>query len=616
MGKQRLLAAGCVCGIVMLGIAMSVRAGADRADTVRSRKSDHPTRGPQIPYVSPMQFAAEQFALPLERRWLSNLMTPIQFTRRPRVTRSYAPVRQIVFLGGDRITAEIVRWNGDQVSLRTRRGQVAVVPRTAIAAISVFPGESDVIYESFEETLSADTKTTPGVLKPQIDSVSIDNSLSASGRRSLKCSAQVPPLAYQFPKGIQTSRVQFWFRIDEPAVNVADGESTPTEEAVPLQVDFEFLKGNATSRWAFHAEHGRARVRGAEADIINEQSVRLSPGWHCLTAILQHDRTLFAVDESLLLSTASAPGSLHALTVSSSASSWVDDLLVCQTNVPSIPREIRPSTQDDCVALRNGEDWFGRVKQVTATDVVVATAAGDRTVGWSEVERLALCQSDQPVSAPLGPRGLCSQFRFQATADRPGMQVDQLQGTITAADRDLLVFVHPWLGELAADWKDIAKVEPAFYGQTMIADARHRHLGESIRLDLQRPVPDGTDWTVEFALPDPVPERAECWLSLEVVELEPSGPTTPLASPYLKELRAGKLITKVDLNNQPAGDLNRWINDRAPVTRPATIRFQLPAHAVKSGSNSLVISQILLKELGTTDSCELSNLRIDVVTPQ
>lgn len=599
----------------MLGIAMSVRAGADRADADRSGKSENPAHGPQIPFTSPMQFAAEQFVLPLERRWFSNLMTPVQFTRRPRLTRSYAPVRQIVFLGGDRITAEIVRWDGDQVSLRTRRGQVVVVPRTAITAISVHPGDSDVVYESFEEILPADVKTTNVAVKPQIDPVHIENTQAASGHRSLRCSAQMPPLTYQFPQGLTTSRVQFWFRIDEPATDVARGESTPPSEAAQLQVDFDFLKGNSNPKWAFYASHDRARVSGAEAGIVNEQSVRLSPGWHCLSAILQQDRTLFAVDESLLLSTASAPGSLHELTASSTTPAWIDDLLVSQTNASGVVREIRPSTQDDCVALRNGEDWFGRVKQVTATDVLLSTAAGDRTVEWSDVERLVLCQSDQPVSAPLGPRGLCSQIHFQSTVDRPGMQADQLRGTITAADRDLLVIVHPWLGEIAADWTDLAKVEPAFHGQTIIADARHRHLGESIRLDLQRPVPDGTDWTVEFALPDPVPERAEFWLSLDVVELEPSGPGTPLASPYLKELRAGKLITKVDLNNQPAGDLNRWINDRAPVTRPATIRFQLPAHAVKSGSNSLVISQILLKELGTTDSCELSNLRIDVVTP-
>ncbi len=599
----------------MLGIALSVRAGADRADADRSHKSEHPARDQQIPFASPMQFAAEQFVLPLERRWLSNLMTPVQFTRRPRLTRSYAPVRQIVFLGGDRITAEIVRWDGDQVSLRTRRGQVVVVPRTAITAISVPPGESDVVYESFEEILPADVKTTNVALKPQIDPVQIENTQSASGRRSLRCSAQMTPLTYRFPKGLTTSRVQLWFRIHELVADVAQGESTPPSEAAQLRIDFDFVTGNANSKWAFHASHGRARVSGAEAGIVNEQSVSLSPGWHCLTGILHRDRTLFAVNESLLLSTASAPGSLHALTVSSTAPAWIDDLLVSQTNAPGVVREIRPSTQDDCVALRNGEDWFGRVKQITATDVVLSTAAGDRTVGWSDVERLALCQSDQPVSAPLGPRGLCSQIQFQSTVDRPDIVADQLRGTITAANRDQLVFVHPWLGELAADWTDIAKVDPAFHGQAIIADARHRHLGESIRMDFQRSVPDGVDWTVEFTIPDPVPERAKFWLSLDVVELEPSGPSTPLASPFLKELRVGKLVTKVDLNNQPAGDLNRWINDRAPVSRPATIRFQLPAHAVKSGSNSLIISQILLKELGTTDSCELSNLRIDVVTP-
>ena len=489
-----------------------------------------------------------------------------------------------------------------------------MVPRTSVTSISVPSSESEVLYESFEETLSDESDRSKSVAKPTIEPGRIEGAQSASGRRSLKCFAETPPLTYRFPKHLESSRIQLWFRIATPVADVEQTEATRSQ-APCLLIELDFLKGTSNSRWTFHAAHERAWVTGV-TDRVNEQSVRLGPGWHCLTAILQRDRTLLAVDESLLTSTSSGAGSLTALTVSSTVSAWIDDLLVAQTNVPHVPREIRPSTQDDCVALQNGEDWFGRVKQVTATDVALATAAGDRTVGWNDIERVALCQSDQPVSVPLGPRGLCSQIQFQSTVDGADLSGDQLIGTITAVNRDLLVFVHPWLGELAFDWLDLARVEPAFHGQILVADARHRHLGESIRLDLERPVPDGTDWSVEFTLPEGIPERSEYWLSIDVVDLEPSGPGTPLASPFLKELRAGQLLTTVELNKQPAGDLNRWINHRAPASRPAAIRFQLPAHVVKSGSNSLTISQILLKESGSTDSCELSNLRIEVVTPR
>ena len=594
----------------MLLIAVSAH-----VDAERPLKADRLAHHISVDHTSPLTFALQQYAAALERQRQSVLMTPVEFPRIPRMSRSFGPVREIQFLGGDRITAEIVRWEGDRVELRTRRGQVTLVPRASIASVSLPPREQELFYEPFEHMPPADNDGSSQFVRPEIPLTRCDTTQSASGHCSLSCTSDFPPITYRFPAALETSRIQFWFLIGAPPAAVVELEETGAHDAAALRVDLDFEAAGAMSQWTIRATHDRANVIGVRGDVVNSQTVLLDRGWHCVTVVLESNRSLIAIDETLLVSTARSPGPLAALAISSKAVAWIDDLLVSQTNVPGIPREIRPSSQDDCIALHDGEEWFGRIKQVSAAQVAMSTSIGDRTVAWSRMERLVLNQSGQQTSSPIGPRGLCSRIRFQSVVDRPELAADRLVGTIVSISPDYCLVNHSWLGDLAVSWSDIEKIEPCFYGQWIQADSRQQHLGTSIRDDFHRPVPDGTEWTVEFNVPDPIPERAEFWLSLDAVDLEPAGPGTPLASPWLKELRAGKLLTRVDLNKQPAGDLNRWIRFRAPVASPENLRCRLPPGIIQPGLNTLTLSQVALNASGVTDNCELSNLRIDIVVP-
>ncbi|MBC8114774.1 MAG: hypothetical protein H7062_10380, partial [Candidatus Saccharimonas sp.] len=135
--------------------------------------------------------------------------------------------------------------------------------------------------------------------------------------------------------------------------------------------------------------------------------------------------------------------------------------------------------------------------------------------------------------------------------------------------------------------------------------------GDSIRADFRRPLPDGTEWRSEFVLA--AKPYGDVWFSLNVADLEPSGLETPPGSPYLQELRAGRLLTEVIVNDQPAGDLNRRLRFRASSDQPERLRVPLPPDSLRAGANSVRLRQRPLTENGSDyDDCELSNLRLEL----
>jgi hypothetical protein len=540
---------------------------------------------------------------------------------RPGVSRSSSPLRQFTLLGGDRFLAEIVRWEDQQIELRLRGGQTVPVPRAAIAGVGVPNGEADLVYESFEQ-VSAGGKS-PGVERPTIIETALDTGDSAGGLASLKLLGLPQRVLYSFPELPTASRVQFWFRVGESDADRPE-----------LRVDFNFQAGSVqsggvqtgnvqtgetASRWRMTAGHRSAEmtVDGQLDDSATRRTVSLRRGWHCLTAAFLDDRVVCVVDEALLASSNRPAGRLRSVEFAATAPAWIDDLHVGRMMAPVNTLPVRPSPQDDCVALHDGDRLFGRIARVTSENVVLTGPAGDRVVSWNDVDKMALRQSDRAASGRPTSPGLWAQLEFQSNVDRPRQPPDRMTATITDIRRDFLVVDHPWLGEFAIDWNQVARIEPQFNGRCLTIDARTLHLGDAIRADFQRPVPDGTEWSGGFDIgPLPVSGNAEVWLSLDAVDLEPAGSQTPPGSPFLKELRSGRLLTELTINDQRAGDLNRWIRFRAAPDRPERLRCRLPLDALRTGRNELRLRQIPFKESGTRfDNCELSNLRLEIVEP-
>ena len=166
------------------------------------------------------------------------------------------------------------------------------------------------------------------------------------------------------------------------------------------------------------------------------------------------------------------------------------------------------------------------------------------------------------------------------------------------------------MGEIKLRWSDVLRVDPLFFGQSFLIDARRFHLGNSIRTDFHRPLPDGTQFRGEFVLIE-IP-AGDPSFSLDVAELEAAGPAAPRASPFLAELRAGQLVTEVFINDQSLGNLNQQLRFKPTVQHPERIRLKIPRALLKRGQNLFQLRQQPLKRGGREfDDGEVGNLRID-----
>lgn len=546
-------------------------------------------------FESPGQFIIDHVVQPVGRQLQGLAEQPIAFPAKASVSRSSAPLKQITLLGGDRITAEIQRWDRqDDVELRLPTGHVARLPRFAIKSVSTPRGESEVLYEPFEEPSAT------------IDATWIERADAAGGRSSLNLAKLDKPLEHRFLQPLDAGRIQVWFRVDSTVqpVELSAAFGIGSDRTSPLIV-------KATTREA------TISVPSKYQPTATLQTVALSRGWHCLTAALFADHAVITIDDSLLLSASRSLGPLNSLRFSATGPALLDDLQVSQfTNVPAQAFN-HPTTKDDCVTLSSGDQWFGKVSQITPSGVVISDATGDRVAPWPPIVSVDLHQSESMVPQSMSTSGVHAVLQLQGNLDRPLQPPDRLHATIVQIERDYVIVAHPWLGRLALGWNQIARIERQFFGQSLIVDARSRHLGDAIREDFQRQVPDGLDWSTKFTLASPLHLLpSEVWLTMDVVDLEPSGPQTPPASKFLKELRSGQLLTQITINNQPAGDLNRWIRFRATPDSPERIRCLLPAGLLQAGENSLRLHQIPLKTLGRHyDNCELSNLRLEFVEP-
>ena len=605
---------GCVVCLASLVDARAERPSPQVARPTNSTRS-------ALRVDSPGRFVVDQILSPLGRS-PSLLNSRLNLPRRPRISRSSAPLRQFTLLGGDRFLAEIVRWEDNEIELRLRGGQTARVPRAVVAGVSVPNGETELLYESFEQV--AASAVTSLIERPSIDATWLDAESSAGGLASLNMARVPEPLVYNIAGLPEASRVQFWFRIDESAGAVTEERTKDSADelkarATGLRVDFDFQTDDAESRWSLNAASNSASmsVHGRADDSATKQTVTLGHGWHCLTAAFLGDHAVCVVDDALLVSAVHPAGRLRSIRFGAQGPVWIDDLQISGVRIATAGPPVRPSTQDDCIAIHNGDRLFGRVAQVTSAGVVLTGLAGDRLVAWHELNHVALRQPDRAAAGRSPSAGLWAAIEFQPSLDRPQQASDRIMATIVDVDRDVVVVAHPWLGNIAIAWNQIARIEPQFIGHCLTVDARTLHLGNAIRDDFQRPIPDGTEWSGEFEIPPmSLTANAEAWLSLDAVELEPSGSQTPPASPFLKELRAGRLLTELTINDQRAGDLNRWIRFRATPDRPERLRCRLPADSLRTGRNVFRLRQIPLKESGTSvDNCELSNLRIEIVEP-
>lgn len=590
---------------------------------------------PSLKLESPRQFLVDQVLSRLSQRTQLMGVGTINLPRRSQLFRSYSPPRQVTLLGGDRVMAEVLSNDGEHIELRLRGGQRTIVRRDAIATISVPAGEQELVYESFEHSPLRLIADAPVLQQPVVGTTNIDQQHSASGRSSLKLTANSGRWQYLFRDATDVSAVQFWFRVDTRP----PPESDPPEDVVlesqasAFRVDFDFNAGDGTAHWALRTTGNHLiAMTGQFGEMTARQMVSLDQGWHFLAVTIQPDHSTISVDDSLLVSAGPPSGKLQSIQFKSDLVAWVDDLQIRQRTIPERGMA-GVSADDDCVTLLNSDQFYGQIKQIGSEAVLLSSTGGDLVIPWSKVMSIALRQPDHAVvgaapaakpiqvgnSAAVPPTlsvdaGQWITVKFHSSINFPEQNSDSMQVAVMRVEPDFLVAWHPLLGEISIGWNQVARIESHFFGCTLMLDARLLHLGDAIREDFRRPTPDGTQWSTEFDLPGPLPPDMDVWLSVDVVDLEPAGPGTPLASPFLKELRSGQLVTRIQVNQISAGDLNRWIHFRSTPRHPERVRCRLPVAALNTGRNKISLSQLPRKDSQSGfDNCELSNLRLEFI---
>jgi len=530
-----------------------------------------------------------------------DFLTPIEMPRRSRVTRSYRPLRQVTLIGGDRFVAECVDWGADSATFRLLSQQMIHVPIEAVAALDNPTGEEELIDESFE----VDSLIKP---RPELTDL-LDATQSADGDRSLRIIPSSSGYRREFPRSLTSARIEFSFQI------VDDDPTSPSGE---WHLQGEERDDSQSSIVVRVGSHRRISVAGlrSTSDATN-QSWALSAGWHSFIALISAERTRLIVDDAILASFVAPKLSVRAIhfrpaeTISKNFFR-IDGLQV--RHLVSVEHDDPVNhihCESDSIRFNSRDEVFGHLVGLTGSSVLIEAFGEWQPFPWSRISGLAWKQPLKAVQQSSRPEtGIVSIIEMQPFDDRPQCEPEHWSVTVVRVDSEHLIAQHSLVGELVIEWSQIRRITPLFLGRTMLVDGRRFHLGNSIRTDFHRMIPDGTEWQVNLKLPE-IP-RGQTFLALDVAELEAAAPNAPPGSPFLEDLRAGRLVTDVVVNEQPIGNLNSLLRFKATVQHPDRIRLPIPLGILKTSDNSIRLTQKPLKATGGEfDDCEVSNIRFE-----
>jgi len=595
MGKVTINLTRCISRLPLLSLVAFLIVDSVIADEHRATVSDHAI-------VTPSKSSTLRNGFRFDWKSDSKIFSssPVELPRRSRVTRSHLPLRQITLVGGDRFVGEFLEWEPDFASFRLLGGQLIRVPRSALAVLANPPGEVDLLVESIEsdsldqskshlEKIAGQTQPTGGRRSPIVNS-------SSGYRREF-----APPLT--------AARIEFSFQTFVSELSTSRGEWQ-------LEIlDNAGRRSNVIIR--ADADRTISVIGVPSGTDATTQTFKLLHGEHSFISLIESERIRLIVDESILASFTLSKSSLHAIQFRASDRAASKGLRVSELHVRSLvpvepdERVIDSPADNDLIRLASGDELFGRLTELTRSSVEIEAFDKKQRFPWTALTAVVWKQPMmqlQQVSRPT--KGIVSTIDMQPFVDRPDCEPEHWTATINRIDAEHLFVSHPVVGELIIPWSEVRRIVPQFFGQTLLIDGRQFHLGNSIRSDFHRQLPDGTENHAGFRLYE-VP-RAPVFVSLEIAELEAAGPTAPPASPFLTELRAGRLVTEVFVNDQRIGNLNSLIRFKVLHENPERVRLAVPGGILKTGENSIRLRQKPLNDSGREfDDCEVGNIRLE-----
>ena len=552
---------------------------------IHSRHSDQTSSGPVAVLRNSLGFL-NGFDLFVGLR-----LNPLEFPRQPRVSRSARMLRVCELATGDRFAGELLSWNDNAAKFRLLTGQQVQIPINVILRISNPPGEIDLIEDSFESNSVTPTKA------PSL----IDNNHAADGIASLRITE---PYQIAFDEPLESSRIEFLFHTPSHAMQ-SGGWQLDTEKGSSTESPITVLIRNGIISCPDDLPR-----RGDGST----QPMPLAAGWHSFIAVVTPERTRLIVDQSTLASFSTNECSIKSIRFLPASNTIESPLLVDALQVRRMMEfEVTPLSpaDQDSIELSTGDFWLGKLNSLSRDGAILQNRRGTNIVPWSRILSVSRLQPKEPLrQTASATSGYLATIDLQPFVDRPNCLPEHWTVTIVHADSDRVTAVHPFIGQLQFHWVDIARIQTHCFGQSFLLDGRRIHLGNSIRTDFQQTFPHGTLLQSDFRL-STIP-NGQPYISMDVSEMEAASSNAPPGSSFLAELRAGKLITELIINEERVGDLNSLIRFKAKSPNSERIRISFSRELLRVGRNVVELSQKSLSDSQREfDDCEIRQLRLE-----
>ncbi|TWU12226.1 hypothetical protein CA54_10490 [Symmachiella macrocystis] len=507
-------------------------------------------------------------------------------------------LRRITLVSGESFSGEIVQWSAASVGIRLAGDdQVCTIPTETVAAIFQPQGTVNLLYEDFEK----EPLQWPPTENPQRDP-----QLSRSGKFSLLISSAAAPLLYKLPTPLSAGQIELSFH---------DYSSRDAGSNWIVEFRFETQLGERVLRAEIGPSQETYALKAPLGPRFSHQQLRRTAGWHDLRVQFDSLDTMVLIDSAVLASGPAMKGVLKSMRIlphkkaAANAQLRIDDLRITRF-VASQLTELRAKTQDVLI-MATGDEIFGTIVQVDATQVRIQGKFGAVDIPWSELRGLLRRESEPTFPAVSGA---AVRIQIREASAIPHAPSEFLTVALESATADGVTWTHPLLGRQTWPWKRIQKIEPMFVGKYQLLFPGIRHLGDELRPQFRRPHPSSDPLSVTFAL-DELP-ASPVFVSLNVAQLEPAGPQTPPGRPFLDELRAGHLGTYLSINGHPQVSLNERIDFRTDVDKPDRLRVPIPVEALQVGKNVIEIRQRpSTRDATDFDDCEVSHIALEIELP-
>uniref|UniRef100_A0A7C4LMZ9 Uncharacterized protein n=1 Tax=Schlesneria paludicola TaxID=360056 RepID=A0A7C4LMZ9_9PLAN len=500
------------------------------------------------------------------------------------------PLRRLELVTGEQFYVEWLR--ADPFGLEVRwRGHRVRLCWDVVAELSNLPGVVDVLDESFEDaqgTSSADAH---------------------SGGKAWRGTRLAPPWRWLPAEPVAVGQVQWCQRADlgqargftaQFAFSPADGSDAQASDVPNTEV---LQVGVSSEGWLM-------AVPPPGWSIDFRQPLRLSPTWDLLSLDWDRDRWRVLCHEIVVATGRKPEREWTGVSFDASETAapvWIDDVRVqLRHEAPA-----RAATGEAAVTLARGDVLYGRVATLDPRGVHVHGARGSVHVPWREWVAVHPASDARAVGSSQFVHGVLQRVQTPPPPWPRGLSAETWIAAALPTWGEPPGWAHPMWGRLHVEETAVRHSERWHRGDFCWLLMGLVHLGDEVRPSFLHPEPQGSRVEGEFVL-HAVP-RGTCVMSIDVAELEPSGPDTPPTQPFLSRLRGGSLRTELFVNGRLVGDWNRGLSWRPPVMQRQRLRMAVPVEWLQTGRNTWEIrQQPLAPGDHRLDDCELGRLALEL----